>query len=57
MKIDDIDAFVEVIRCQSISHAAESLQLTQPAITRRVQNFEQALGVAHSASTTVLPVT
>jgi len=45
MKIDDIDAFVEVIRCQSISHAAESLQLTQPAITRRVQNFEQALGV------------
>ncbi|WP_236425996.1 LysR family transcriptional regulator, partial [Pseudomonas syringae] len=25
MKIDDIDAFVAVIRCQSISHAAESL--------------------------------
>jgi DNA-binding transcriptional LysR family regulator len=45
MKIDDIDAFVAVIRCQSISHAAESLDLTQPAITRRVQNFEQALGV------------
>jgi DNA-binding transcriptional LysR family regulator len=45
MKIDDIDAFVAVIRCQSISHAAESLALTQPAITRRVQNFEQALGV------------
>jgi DNA-binding transcriptional LysR family regulator len=45
MKIDDIDAFVAVIRCQSISHAAESLGLTQPAITRRVQNFEQALGV------------
>ena len=45
MKIDDIDAFVAVIRWQSISHAAESLQLTQPAITRRVQNFEQALGV------------
>jgi DNA-binding transcriptional LysR family regulator len=45
MKIDDIDAFVAVIRCQSISHAAEALQLTQPAITRRVQNFEQALGV------------
>src|SRR5471032_1832916 len=45
MKIDDIDAFVAVIRCQSISHAAESMNLTQPAITRRVQNFEQALGV------------
>ena len=45
MKIDDIDAFVAVIRCQSISHAAHSLDLTQPAITRRVQNFEQAVGV------------
>lgn len=45
MKIDDIDAFVSVIRCQSLSQAAQALQLTQPAITRRVQNFEQALGV------------
>ncbi len=45
MKIDDIDAFVAVIRYQSISLAAASLQLTQPAITRRVQNFEEALGV------------
>lgn len=45
MKIDDIDAFVAVIRSQSISLAAESLELTQPAITRRVQNFELALGV------------
>ncbi|PTQ74176.1 LysR family transcriptional regulator [Pseudomonas sp. GV071] len=44
MKIDDIDAFVAVIRCQSISQAAETLQLTQPAITRRVQNFEDDLG-------------
>ena len=44
MKIDDIDAFVAVIRCQSISLAAQSLGLTQPAITRRVQNFEEALG-------------
>lgn len=44
MKIDDIRAFVAVIRCQSISLAAETLQLTQPAITRRVQNFEEALG-------------
>ncbi|MBC3435686.1 LysR family transcriptional regulator [Pseudomonas sp. BW16M2] len=46
MKIDDIDAFVAVIRSQSISQAAESLRLTQPAITRRVQNFEEALGVS-----------
>jgi DNA-binding transcriptional LysR family regulator len=45
MKTDDISAFVAVIRSQSISQAAESLALTQPAITRRVQNLEQALGV------------
>lgn len=45
MKIDDIDAFVAVMRCQSISQAARELGLTQPAITRRVQNFEEALGV------------
>ena len=44
MKIDDMDAFVAVIRCQSTNLAAEALQLTQPAITRRVQNFEQDLG-------------
>ncbi|AVO55947.1 LysR family transcriptional regulator [Ectopseudomonas oleovorans] len=45
MKIDDIDAFVAVIRLQSLNQAAESLQLTQSAITRRLQNFEEALGV------------
>ncbi|SDO04284.1 LysR family transcriptional regulator [Pseudomonas jinjuensis] len=45
MKIDDIDAFVAVIRCQSLSQAAESLQLTQSAITRRVQSLEESLGV------------
>jgi|SRR5450830_723928 len=45
MKIDAIDAFVAVVRCQSISLAAESLQLTQSAITRRIQSFEEALGI------------
>ena len=45
MKIDDIEAFVTVVRCQSISAAAQVLELTQPAVTRRIQNFEEALGV------------
>lgn len=45
MKIEDLEAFVAVVRAQSISAAAESLQLTQPTITRRVQNLEEALGV------------
>jgi DNA-binding transcriptional LysR family regulator len=44
MKIDDIEAFVTVVRCQSISHAAQALELTQPAVTRRIQNFEESLG-------------
>ncbi|KAF1054348.1 MAG: HTH-type transcriptional regulator BenM [Stenotrophomonas maltophilia] len=46
MKIDDMDAFVAVIRCQSTKLAADALQLTQPAITRRVQNFEEDLGAS-----------
>lgn len=45
MKIDDLDAYVAVIRCQSLQQAAQTLGLTQPAITRRLQNFEEALGV------------
>ncbi len=44
MKIDDIDAFVAVIRNASLSQAAESLGLTQSAITRRVQSLEESLG-------------
>ncbi|AIO69961.1 LysR family transcriptional regulator [Burkholderia oklahomensis] len=45
MKISDIDAYAAVVRCQSLSQAAAELGLTQPAITRRVQNLEEALGV------------
>ncbi len=46
MKIGDIDAFAAVIRCQSLSQAAHELGITQPAITRRVQNLEEAHGAA-----------
>lgn len=45
MKIDDISAFVAVVRTQSVSAAAEALRLTQSAITRRVQSLETDLGV------------
>lgn len=45
MKISDIDAFAAVVRCQTLSEAAAELGMTQPAITRRVQNLEEALGV------------
>lgn len=45
MKTEDLEAFVAVVRCQSLSQAAERLQLTQSAITRRIQSFEETLGV------------
>lgn len=44
MKIEDIEAFVAVIRSQSLSRAAQELGLTQPILTRRVQGFESELG-------------
>jgi DNA-binding transcriptional LysR family regulator len=44
MKLEDIVAFVAVVRAQSLSQAAKDLGLTQPAITRRVQNLEETLG-------------
>lgn len=46
LKLDDIDAFVAVVRCESLRDAALTLGLTQPAVTRRLQNLEEALGVA-----------
>ncbi|WP_321817677.1 MULTISPECIES: LysR family transcriptional regulator [unclassified Paraburkholderia] len=45
MKLDEIEAFVAVVRSASLSQAAAGLDLTQPAVTRRIQNFEEALGV------------
>lgn len=44
MKLQEIEAFVAVAETGSINRAALRLHLTQPATTRRVQNFEAALG-------------
>lgn len=46
MKIDDISAFISVVRCHSLSQAAQEQGITQPAITRRIQNLEEALGAS-----------
>jgi DNA-binding transcriptional LysR family regulator len=40
-----LQAFVEVIDSGSMVRAAEKLHLTQPGLTRRVQNLETTLGV------------
>jgi DNA-binding transcriptional LysR family regulator len=44
MDIDDVRSFVAVVEAGSVSRAAAELHLTQPAVTRRVQRLEQAVG-------------
>jgi DNA-binding transcriptional LysR family regulator len=44
MDIDDVRTFVAVADAGSISRAAAELHLTQPAVTRRVQRFEDQVG-------------
>lgn len=46
MNLGDLAAFVAVAETGSINRAARRLNLTQPATTRRVQNFEAAMGGA-----------
>lgn len=45
MNTRDLEAFLAVVDTGSIVGAAARLHLTQPGITRRIQNLEQALGV------------
>jgi DNA-binding transcriptional LysR family regulator len=44
MNLQDIEAFVAVAEAGSVNRAAARLNLTQPATTRRIQNFEAAIG-------------
>lgn len=43
MNIHDLEAFIAVVETGSIGAAAVRLNLTQPAVTRRVQSLEQQL--------------
>lgn len=45
MKLEDINAFVAVVRYESVTGAAEALLTRQPLISRRVQSLERDLGV------------
>lgn len=45
MNLSNFDAFVAVMQTGSVSQAAEKLFLTQPAITKRLKNLEEALNV------------
>jgi DNA-binding transcriptional LysR family regulator len=42
--LKQIEAFVEVVRCGTVSGAAEALGLTQPALTARLQALDRELG-------------
>jgi DNA-binding transcriptional LysR family regulator len=45
LNLDQLHAVVEVVRLGSFSAAAQSLNLTQPAISFQVRELEQRLGV------------
>ncbi len=44
MNLQDIEAFVAVAEMGSVSRAAARLNLTQPAMSRRIQSFEARVG-------------
>jgi DNA-binding transcriptional LysR family regulator len=44
MNTRDLDAFVAVVETGSIVAASARLNLTQPGVTRRIQNLEETLG-------------
>ncbi|MEQ8401573.1 MAG: LysR family transcriptional regulator [Silicimonas sp.] len=46
LNLDQLRAFLSVVRHGSVNKAAIALNLTQPAITARIKKLEDALGVA-----------
>jgi DNA-binding transcriptional LysR family regulator len=44
MNLADMQALVAVVDTGSLAHAAVKLNLTQPAVTRRIQRLEKSLG-------------
>jgi DNA-binding transcriptional LysR family regulator len=55
MNLQDIQAFVAAAETGSVNRAAARLNLTQPAVTRRIQNFEAAIGDGLLFNRTVKP--
>jgi len=46
INLQQLETFLAVVRCGGISSAADQLNLTQPAVTTRIRNLEQALAVS-----------
>jgi DNA-binding transcriptional LysR family regulator len=46
INLDQLSAFLHVVRLGGVGKAAEALGLTQPAVTARIRNLEQTIGAA-----------
>ncbi len=57
MNLANIEAFVALAETGSVNRAAARLHITQPAMTRRVQNFESELGGSALLDRSVKPPT
>lgn len=44
MELKDLETFVTVVKCGSITCAADVLHVTQPGVSRRIDRLENALG-------------
>lgn len=44
-RYDDMETFVQVVRCAGVTGAAKHLKLTKSVISKRVRDFELALGL------------
>lgn len=45
MELSQLEQFVTIVKCGTLSKAAEELFISQPALSRSMQKFEQELGV------------
>ncbi|TEB08711.1 LysR family transcriptional regulator [Pelotomaculum propionicicum] len=45
MRLQQLEYFVEVVRCKSMSQAAKNLFITQPALSVAIKDFEKTIGV------------
>ena len=43
-KLDQLQAFLTVVRLGGVNRAASAMNLTQPAVTTRIRNLEQSIG-------------
>ena len=46
MNLSDIETFLTIVETRNITKTAESLYVTQPTVSRRLQNLEEELGFA-----------